>query len=104
MKDIKIKIDFKDCFRKFTEFADKKNHWILILIFLVFMGYCSYLWYNYIISPGWEEEKKQEYINTKQKEIIFSKVKFDGVIRGIETKKNEYQKNIENIPDVFRLK
>ena len=104
VKYLKNKINLAAFFKKTAGFLDRKSRWVLAFVFLILIGYCAYLWYSYITSPGWSEARRQEYINTKQSGSIFSKEKFDAVVREVEDKRGEYQKNIENVPDIFRLK
>lgn len=104
IESIKNKIHLTAFRGNYSEFISKKSRWILAMVSIILLGYCSYLWYNYISNPGWNEERKQYYINTKRKEAVFDKNNFDVVIRGIEERKSEYQKNVENLPDIFGLK
>lgn len=101
---MKIKIDLPKFCQKTVLFLNKRRRWALMLIFLILIGYCAYLWYSNITNPGWSEARRQEYINTKQSGSIFSKDKFDALVREVEGKRSEYQRNIENIPDIFRLR
>ncbi len=104
LKNLKNKINLIAFSKKAASFLNRKSHWVLSFIFLVLIGYCAYLWYNHISNPGWSEARRQEYINTKQGGSIFNKDRFDEVVREVEGKRSEYQRNIENIPDIFRLK
>ena len=104
VKDLKNKINLAKSCQKTALYLNKRRRWVLSFIFLVLIGYCAYLWYSNITNPRWSEARRQEYINTKQSGSIFSKDKFDAVVREVEDKRSEYQRNIENIPDIFRLK
>ena len=104
VKNLKIKVDLSAFSKKTADFLNRKRRWAVSFIFLFLIGYCAYLWYNNIINPNWSEARRQDYINAKQGGSIFSKDKFDAVVREVEDKRSEYQKNIENIPDIFRLK
>lgn len=104
VKDLKNKIKLAIFFKKAALFLSRKRRWVLAFVFLVLIGYCAYLWYGHISNPGWSEARRQEYINTKQSGSIFNKDRFDAVVREVEGKRSEYQRNIENIPDIFRLK
>jgi hypothetical protein len=103
-KGLKIKIDLAKSCQKTVLCLNKKRRWVLLSVFLVLIGYCAYLWYSHITNPRWSEARRQEYINTKQSGSIFNKDRFDDIVREIEAKRSEYQRNIENIPDIFRLK
>lgn len=102
--NLKNKIKPTVFFKKAALFLNRKRRWVLAFVFLVLIGYCACLWYSHISNPGWSEARRQEYINTKQSGSIFNKDRFDAVVREVEGKRSEYQRNIEKIPDIFRLK
>ena len=102
LKDLKNNLAEK--LARIRIFLKEKNKWILFFIFLFFMGYCVYLWHSYVYNPKWSESRKQEYISTKEREVIFKKDKFDSVISEIKKRKENYQKSAENTPDIFKLK
>lgn len=104
MKTEKIKVKAKELLGKSLFFIRKASSWILVLIFSLVIGYSVYLWYIYAFNPSWSNEKKQEYINTKQKDVNFNKDKFDSIINEIKQRKSNYQKNISSIPDIFQFK
>ncbi len=104
LKNLKNKINPAVFFKNTASFLKRKSRWALFFIFLALIGYCAYLWYIHISNPGWSEARRQEYTNTKQSGSIFNKEKFDEIVREVEGKRSEYQRNIENIPDIFRLK
>lgn len=104
IKNIKTKISLNISWKNIASFLNKKSHWILIIICLSFFSYCAYLWYVYITNPHWSDSQKQEYTKTKQKEILFNKGKFDEVVSSLENRKSEYEKKIDKVPDIFRLK
>lgn len=94
----------KELIQKVSRIAKGKLEWILPLIFLTLVLYSVYIWYVYAFNFAWDETKKSEYINMKQREVVFEKEKFDSVIMKIKNRKEEYGKNIESVPDIFRLK
>ncbi len=97
-------IKTNDFFRKIRAFASKRSHWALVVVSFGLLFYCGYQWYFYIYNPGWDEVKRQEYIGTKDKDAVFNKEKFDKVILITEERKREYQRKLENVPDIFRIK
>lgn len=100
----KIKVNGKELLNKSLSFIRQVSGWALVLIFFLLIGYSVYLWYIYAFNPNWSNEKKQEYINTKQKDIDFNKDKFDSVINEIRQRKSNYQKNVTGTPDIFQFK
>lgn len=107
-----MNIDLKKIDKKqILEFLDKakvvlleKRRWVLVVIALLALAYCSFLWYTLVSKPQWSEGKKQEYISTKENKVKFDQEKFDKVIGEIEKRKNEYNNKTENLTDIFRLK
>lgn len=104
VKKLKNKINLSKFFKKTDSILNKKRHWVISVIFLISIGCCAYLWYAHIVNPRWSEARRQEYTNTRQSGSIFNKDKFDDIVREVEAKRSEYQRNIENVPDIFRLK
>jgi hypothetical protein len=98
------RIDWKKIPATVAGFLHRYRRWFLLLIFFIFIGYCVYLWYIYAFNPRWDEAKRLEYVNTKEKEVNFSRAKFDAVMNDIRERKIEYQKSVDNVPDIFRLK
>lgn len=89
---------------KITTTLKDKGEWIIPMVFLASIVYSVYLWYSYALNTSWSDAKKNEYVITKQKDIVFNKDKFDSVISEIKERKVNYQKNLESIPDIFRFK
>jgi hypothetical protein len=86
------------------DFLLKKNRIFLAIFSLAILSYYAYLWYGYIYNPSWSENKKQEYIESKKEEnIVFDKKSFDKVMAEIENRKINFQKPVENVPDIFSL-
>lgn len=103
-KNSKNKINLTAFCKKAASFLNRKSHWALSFIFLILIGYSAYLWYSHIDNPGWSEARRQEYTSTKQSGSIFNKDRFDEIVRDVESGRSEYQRNVENVPDIFRLK
>lgn len=99
-----IRTNYKKLGLEARNFLAAKGLEFLILIAVVLLAYGGYLWYKFIFHPQWSEGRKQEYMNTQEKETVFNQNKFSAVIGEIEARKNEYNKKIENIPDIFKLK
>lgn len=97
------KLKVSDFFGKSSQFIHERSSWILFGIFLIAIGYCAFLWQQFVYSPNWDNEKKQAYISTKEKEAVFSRERFDAVISEIERRKSLGQEKIEGINDIFRI-
>jgi len=108
-----MKIDFKnfsekiktiDWPKKIGSFAVQKEASILVAVFIIFLGYLGYVWYLYAHNYQWTDARRQEYVNTKNSGISFNKGKFENVLHDINARRDEYQKNVDNPRDIFRLK
>jgi hypothetical protein len=94
----------EELFSQIGPFLSKRSHWALALVSFGLLLYCGWQWYLYVYKPGWDEAKKQEYLATKEKDVVFSKGKFERAVLLIEARKQEYQKKLEDVPDIFRIK
>ncbi|HPN96832.1 MAG TPA: hypothetical protein PLK35_03620 [Candidatus Moranbacteria bacterium] len=101
---IKETLNPKTVFRGFSDFLVKKMRWIIFILLFVALGYGVYFWYVYVQNPGWSEQKKQEYIKTKDRGSVFNKAKFNEVVAEFEERKNNYQHNMSDLQDIFKLK
>ncbi|MDP1833984.1 MAG: hypothetical protein Q8L11_03555 [Candidatus Moranbacteria bacterium] len=104
LKNIPSGIDSKNVFKKTSGFANRHESFVVFLIFSVLFAYVGFLWYRYAYDYRWSEAKKQEYVSSKNELNDFNKVKFDKVLRDINFRQEDYQKNIEVVKDIFRLK
>jgi len=106
-KKLNLNIDISDLgekFKKFPEFLDKKRRWVIIFISLCLAGHVCYEYYNYIYNPVWSEEKRQAYINTKEKDAVFNQDDFNRVLAEIEKRKIEYIENPSSAKkDIFNI-
>lgn len=101
---LKTKIDLNDLSKRTALFFSRKSKWILIAIFAVSVAFCLYLLYVNVYYPEWSESKKTEYLNSKEKNAEFSEEKFNKVIQKEQEKKKKFEQEIENIPNIFKLK
>lgn len=100
----KNKTNFQGALRSGLVFIVKKRRWILAFVALALLAYCAFLWYRYIYNAQWSDGKKQEYIQTKAKDVVFDENKFNEVAGEIEKRKSEAKNNLTGLRDIFRLK
>lgn len=103
-EDIKNRIKEKHFFKKFAVFLAQKNQWFLLVAALGLLGYCGYLWNKHLYNSQWSESEKQRYIQDKERKVVFDRREFDKVISEMESRKEEYQRNIDDLEDIFQAK
>jgi hypothetical protein len=57
-----------------------------------------------VYHSQWDDQKKQEYIKSKEKGTIFNRARFDIVASEMETRKRNYGNKITELSDIFKLK
>jgi hypothetical protein len=81
----------------------QKMHVLLFFVGLfIFIAIGGYIWKQNIYSGEWSNEKKQEYINTQNKEVIFKEDDFQKVFDDISSRKEENSKEYQPIKDIFK--
>ncbi len=108
-EELKIKIksgwEKVNFFNWSFDFLLRKNRIFLVIFSLIILGYCACLWHNYLYQPEWSESKKQAYIESRQEEeVAFNRNSFDKVMAEKESRRNYFQRPVENVPDIFSLK
>jgi hypothetical protein len=93
-------IDYSACY---FNVLGKKSRWIIFITLLLMAGFCGRTWYRYIYSPSWSDGQKKAYMNSKDNGSIFNKSKFDEIISEQEKRKKSYDKNVEDMKDIFKL-
>lgn len=81
-----------------------RGHWFLLLFILILFGYCGYFWKTYVRDYSWGEERKQEYIKSKENGVAFNRDDFNEMLKKAGERKREYDRNIEDVTDIFRIK
>jgi len=72
---------------------------VLLFVAIVFGGY---IWQQNLYGAGWSAERKQEYMNTQNKEVIFKENDFQKVLDDIQARKDENAKEYQPIKDIFK--
>ena len=107
MFDLKnIKKDFSPevIFWRISKFL---RHNVKVFVFsLLFLlaGYCVYIWYSRVYHNEWSEEKKADYLQSKDKEVTFNRQKFQEIIEKEKERAEEYKKTIKTKRDIFGIK
>jgi hypothetical protein len=105
--DIKIdlnsltKIDIKQAVKKIS-YLWAKTHMFIFFVFLfclIILG--GYVWQKNIYNAQWSDERKQQYMNSQDRKIIFNEKDFQEVTNEIQSRKNESQKQAISLKDIF---
>ena len=100
----KFKIKKVNPLKSVSSFFRKRKGLILLFIFLGLTGYSMFLWYIFIYNSEWSENSRNDYMNSKEFDVVFSNSKFEKMIQEIDSRLQRSQENIDNVEDVFRLK
>jgi hypothetical protein len=101
--EIKFNLSPKDLSKKATDFVVRRSSLVLFGIGFIFLGYCVYMWYQNVYNYEWDEVKKQDYMNNKNAGTSLNRVKFERSLADIARRKEAYDKNLENMKDIFHL-
>lgn len=89
---------------KILSFLEDKSSWILLSLFLIAAVFGCYVWYRYVYYNSWDEAKREEYINSKEKDVVFERKKFEQLISEKAKRDQRFVKELKDIPDIFRIK
>ena len=105
-----IKLDFKNGSSAASKQVGKvvaqlwqKIHTTIFLVFLtalLLLG--GYVWQQSLHGTGWSNAKKQEYLNTQNKTVIFKENDFKKVADDVQSRKDASASLYEPIKDIFK--
>lgn len=101
---IKESLSWKNLQKSCLDFFWKGKKWFFLAFILALLGYWGHLWYANIHSARWSGQKKEEYIKTKDTGVIFNGDKFNDIVKEQEQRKNNYNKDMSDLQDIFKLK
>ncbi|MFZ2626898.1 MAG: hypothetical protein WAX81_04390 [Candidatus Moraniibacteriota bacterium] len=104
MKNIKKYIDSGVLWGQLVKFFSGNFKSFVFILFFILSGYCVYLWYSYVYDYRWSEDKKSEYLKTKDKEVTFNRKKFQEIVEKEQKREEEYAKKIIVEQDIFGIK
>lgn len=85
-----------------AHFWEKIHTWLFFFLLLVVIAFGGYIWQQNLYGEGWSMEKKQEYMNTQNKSVLFKEKDFQKVINDIQMRKEENAKEYQPIKDIFK--
>ncbi len=100
-KTKKANFDLKSIFGKISSIWMRFYQLVFIVFFLAMAGIGVYFWYVSLYRSGWSEEKKNQYISTKQTEVSFKEDDFKTLMQEIENRKAGYKNKLPPIKNIF---
>lgn len=88
--------------RLLCAFWNSHNKLIFAIFSAVILLVGGYLWYGNIYRSGWNSEKKLQYKNAQNQEVIFKEKEFDEVIDEINRKQKAYGGISKPSKDIFK--
>jgi len=74
------------------------------LVIVVAIGMIGYIWYTYLYAKDVTEVEKKEYVDKKNKEVIFKKEKFDALKGIVLLRQERFDAERESHKDFFYKK
>lgn len=76
------------------------------ILFILLMGvavFGYFTWDKSLSGKGWSAEKRQEYLNSQNKRIVFKEKDFEKVIANIEARKQSIAlEDKQEVKDIFK--
>ena len=101
---IKNKLDMRTFLQESARFLLARTGYFLFVLFIFLSVYCFYLWYAFCYHPDWSAEKKDAYLKAHDSEVTFDMKKFKAIVAQKREREREYQKELDDVSDIFRLK
>jgi hypothetical protein len=80
----------------------RKLRTVMFLIFsLAWIIPAIYVYKQSVMDASWSEEKKQEYINSQNKQVVFKEDDFNKTIADIQFRKNFNLDSYQSAKDIF---
>ena len=94
-------LDFKNVAGKIASLWMRFYRLVFVIFFLAMAAVGTYFWYWSLYRSEWSEDKKNEYINSKQTEVNFKEEDFKTLIKEIENRKADYKNKLPPIKNIF---
>lgn len=92
----------KDILGKISSLWLRFYRLVFVIFFLAMAAIGTYFWYWSLYRSNWSEEKKNQYISTKQTEVNFKEEDFNALIKKIEGKDANYKNKFPSIKNIFK--
>jgi len=105
-KNFKIDLNLKSIGRFLASFLNERFQFLAFLILIGCLVLLVFLWHNYIFSADWSEAEVQNYTQAKQtkSDVTFNRENFQKVIEESNSRRSEFERALNDLPDIFRLK
>ena len=104
-----FKLDNKKTITSKTQLITVAGHFwqkiykiIFFILLLCMIALGAYFWQKNLLGEAWSAEKKQEYLDSQNKDVIFKENDFKKALIDIEMRKNGDTDNQEIIKDIFK--
>jgi hypothetical protein len=101
-KKSKDKFGLKVILGKITSAWLKFYRLVFIIFFLAMAATGLYFWYQALYRSNWDENKKNQYISTKQTDVNFKEDDFMSLIKEIESREANYKNKMPPIKNIFK--
>jgi hypothetical protein len=86
---------------KLTFFWQKIHIWIFFVLLVAVIAFAFFVWQSSLNGSGWDQQRKQEYLNSQDKNIVFKENEFKKVIADIEKRFNHSTESYEPLRNIF---
>ena len=100
-KNIK-KINIKQATEKVARVWQRINTTLFFIFLFSIIALGGYIWQKSLYGAEWSYERKQEYMASQDKKILFKENDFKKAIADIQARKEESEKQYEPIKDIFK--
>lgn len=92
--------------KQFASFAAHLWHKLRTLLFFIFslaiIALGVYIWQQSLFGKGWDDARKQEYINSQSRRVIFKEEEFGKILNDIQVRKNVSENQYQPSKDIFK--
>jgi hypothetical protein len=106
IKNIGKALSLKSIGRFFASFFNERFQLLAFIVVFFSLAFLVFLWYSYIFKSEWSELEIKSYTQNKQSksEIIFNRENFEKVIEESKNRSAEFERTLNDMQDIFRLK
>ena len=80
----------------------KIHTFVFFVLLAISIALGIYIWQNNIYGGGWTDDRKQEFLNSQNRGIIFRKDEFQRVINDIQRRQSNVIQDNKQLKDIFK--